>query len=209
MLLEFFIKGMAVGAAIALPVGPVGVLCVSRTIVDGRLAGLVSGLGAVAGDAVFGIVAAFGLTFVSNWLLGYEPWLAAVGALFLLVLGARAVLAPPPAARVAPPDPESLLGDFVSTFVLTLANPITLLAFLGIFAAIGLGGAHGFGDAELLVFGVGTGSLLWWLALGFGVARFFSALQPRDLIWINRGSGGILLLCGAGLLIALARHHIG
>jgi threonine/homoserine/homoserine lactone efflux protein len=210
MLLGFFLKGLAVGAVIAVPIGPVGVICVRRTILDGRLAGLVSGLGAAAGDALFGIVAAFGLTFVAKSLLGYGRWLTAGGACFLLVLGARALFARPLAARAAPPDPESLLGDFLSTFVLTLANPITLLTFLGIFAAIGLAGSHAtLGDASMLVLGVFTGSLIWWLALAFGVARIFSALAPRDLAWINRTSGGILLLSGMALLIALVRYHIG
>jgi threonine/homoserine/homoserine lactone efflux protein len=208
--LGFFLKGLAVGAAIAVPVGPVGVLCVRRTIVEGRPAGLVSGLGAAAGDAVFAFVAAFGLTFVSNWLLGYQQWLTAGGACFLLVLGGRTLIAEAPAGGAARQDPENLLGDFVSTLVLTVANPITILALLSIFAAIGLGGAQAtIGDAAMAVLGVFLGSLLWWLALGFGVARFVSALSARDLRWVNRGLGGILLLSGAGLLIALARNHIG
>jgi threonine/homoserine/homoserine lactone efflux protein len=210
VLLGFLLKGVAVGTVIALPIGPVGVLCVRRTIVDGRLAGLVSGFGAAAGDALFAIVSAFGLTFVSNWLLGYKPWLAAGAACFLLVLGGRAILAAPPAARDAQPDPENLFGDFVSTFLLTLANPITMLSVFGIFAALGLGGTHAtLSHAAMLVFGVFAGSLVWWLALSFGVAQFFSALRPRHLAWINRGCGGILLLSGAGLLIALVQHHIG
>jgi threonine/homoserine/homoserine lactone efflux protein len=209
MLLEFFLKGVAAGTVIGLPVGPVGVLCLRRTLVEGRLAGLVSGLGAAAGDTFFGIVAAFGLGFVSNWLLGWRPWLTAGGACFLLVLGARAIFAEPmgDAERY---DRENLLGDFVSTFVLTLANPITLLAFLGIFAAVGFGAPHpALGDAAMLVSGVFIGSLAWWLALAVWGGRFLSALRPRERKRINRGAGGLLLLAGVGLLIALARYHIG
>jgi threonine/homoserine/homoserine lactone efflux protein len=210
MLLGFFLKGLAIGGVIALPVGPVGIICVRRTIFEGRLAGLVSGLGAAVGDAFIGSVAAFGLTFVANSLLGYATSLTAGAACFLMVLGLRALFARPSTALTGPPDPESLFGDFLSTFVLTLANPVTMLSVFGIFAAIGLGAAHAtVGDGTMLVFGVFTGSLLWWLALSFGVARFFSALQSRDLAWINRCSGGILLLSGMGLLIALARRHIG
>jgi threonine/homoserine/homoserine lactone efflux protein len=210
MLLGFFLKGLSVGAVIAVPIGPVGVICVRRTILDGRLVGLASGLGAAAGDALFGTVAAFGLSFVAKSLLGYESLLTAGGACFLLVLGGRALFARPLAARAAPPDPESLVGDFLSTFALTVANPITLLTCLGIFAAIGLGGSHAtLGDAAMLVLGVFTGSLIWWVALAFGVARIFPALAPRDLAWINRTSGGILLLSGVALLIALVRSHIG
>lgn len=210
MLLGFFLKGAAVGAVLALPLGPVGILCLRRTLLYGRLAGLVSGLGAAVGDMVFGVVAAFGLTFVSNWLLGYEAWLAAGGACFLLLLGGRALIAAPPTRRATPADRDSLFGDFVSTLLLTLANPFTLLAFLGIFAALGLGGARAtLRHAAALVVGVWSGSLLWWLALTFAMAPLVANLSARNLAWINRGSGGILLLCGAGLLLALARHHIG
>jgi threonine/homoserine/homoserine lactone efflux protein len=209
MLLGLFLKGVAVGAAIAVPVGPVGVLCVRRTLVGGRLAGVVSGLGAAAGDTLFGIVAAFGLSFVSGWLLDVSSWLAAGGGCFLLVLGARAILFEPPGDS-APDDRRNLFGDFVSTLLLTLANPLTILVFFGVFATLGFAGAQATpGHAAILVSGVCAGSLIWWLTLGFGVARFLAALSRHDRNWIGRGAGGILLLSGAGLLIALARTHIG
>lgn len=209
MLLEAFLKGVAVGAVIAFPVGPVGALCVRRTLVEGRLAGIVSGLGAAAGDTLFGIVAAFGLGFVSRWLLDYRSWLTAGGACFLLILGALAIFGEPPGGT-APDDRRNLLGDFVSTFLLTLANPLTILVVFGIFAALGFAGAQApLGHAAMLVLGVCAGSLVWWLALGFGVARFLSAMPLHVRKWIGRGAGGILVLSGAGLLIALARTHIG
>src|SRR5260370_37463252 len=91
MLLVFFLKGIMVGIVIAVPVGPVGVVCVRRTIFEGKLAGFVSGLGAATADAVFGIIAGFGLTVVSDWLLGYQEWLWAARAGFLLIIGGRAV----------------------------------------------------------------------------------------------------------------------
>ena len=84
MLLGFLLKGIVVGIVIAVPVGPVGVLCVRRTILEGRLAGFVSGLGAATADAIFGIIAAFGLTFVSDWLMSYEQWLRGAGGCYLL-----------------------------------------------------------------------------------------------------------------------------
>src|SRR6201998_3077210 len=170
MLFFFFVKGLAVGVIIAVPVGPVGVMCVRRTIFSGRLAGFVSGLGAATADAIFGFIAAFGLTFVSDWLIGYHQWLRIAGGCYLLYVGGSALLAEPESKQSSEPDAEGLLRDFLSTFALTLTNPITILAFLGIFSALGLSGADAtFARAAILVLGVWLGSLLWWLAVALGL----------------------------------------
>ena len=117
MLLVFLLKGIVVGIVIAVPVGPVGVMCVRRTIFEGKLAGFVSGLGAATADAVFGFIAAFGLTFVSDWLIGYQQWLRVVGGCYLLYVGGSALLAEPEAKSTRNRDAEGLLRDFPSTFV--------------------------------------------------------------------------------------------
>ena len=198
-----------VGVVIAVPVGPVGVICVRRTIFEGREAGFISGLGAATADALFGCIAAFGLTFVSDWLIGYHQWLRIAGGCYLLYVGGRALLAAPEARRTSEPDTEGLLRAFLSTFVLTLTNPITILAFLGIFSALGLSGADAtFARAAILVLGVWLGSLLWWLALTFGLGSLFRSFEAHHLKWINRGSGTILLLSGAGLLAAPLIAHM-
>ena len=204
MLLAFFLKGIVVGVVIAVPVGPVGVLCVHRSILEGKLAGFVSGLGAATADAIFGIIAAFGLTFVADWLMSYEQWLRGAGGCYLLYIGGRAFAAEPPTELESEDNPETLLRDFASTFVLAVINPITILAFLGIFAAIGLGGAQAtFGHASILVLGVWVGSLLWWLLLSFGIGRVRHSIEPHHLAWISRGSGAILLFSGVALLITV------
>ena len=168
-MLAFLWKGVLVGLIIAVPVGPVGVLCIRRTIFNGRLAGFVSGIGAATADAIFGIIAGFGLTFVSNLLLDYQEWLRIGGAGFLLFVGISAFTAEPLAGTQSQRDPETLLADFASTFALTLTNPITILAFLAIFAGIGFTGDDAtLGGAAILVFGVWLGSLLWWAGLAFG-----------------------------------------
>ncbi len=201
MLLVFLLKGIAVGIVIAVPVGPVGVLCVRRTIFEGKQAGFVSGLGAATADALFGFIAAFGLTFVSDWLLDYQHWLRLAGGCYLIYLGGAALLARHAAETHQKPDTEGLLRDYLSTFALTLTNPITILAFLGIFSAVGLAGEQAtLGRAAILVFGVWLGSLLWWLTLTLGLGLVFRSLGPRHLVWINRGSGVILLLSGGALL---------
>jgi threonine/homoserine/homoserine lactone efflux protein len=201
MLLVFLLKGIVVGIIIAVPVGPVGVMCVRRTIFEGRVAGFVSGLGAATADSLFGFIAAFGLTFISDWLIDYQHWLRVAGGCYLIYIGGSALFTKPEAKADREPDAESLLRDYLSTFVLTLTNPITILAFIGIFSALGLSGEQATpGRAAILVLGVWLGSMLWWLALSFGLGSLFRSFGPRHLVWINRGSGIILLLSGAALL---------
>jgi len=209
MLLAFLLKGIIVGMIIAIPTGPVGVLCVRRTILSGKLAGFMSGMGAATADAVFGVIAGFGLTVISDWLLGYQDWLRIIGAGFLLYMGSAAIWTEP---HVRPPsglDPD-LWRYYVSTFLLTITNPITILAFVAIFAAVGFTGREAtLGAAAIMVLGVWLGSLLWWLALSFGAGLFRKSLDYRHLTWMNRGSGGILVLCGVALIGTLLREHFG
>ncbi len=208
MVFAFFLKGVAVGVVIAIPVGPVGILCMRRALFDGRLAGLVSGLGAATADAFFGIIAASGLTAVSGLLFDYKEWLRLAAAGFLVYIGAAALRASPPPGPVQPRGRETLLADFASTFALTITNPVTLLVFLAVFAALGLSGAAiTFGRALILVAGVWTGSFLWWLLLSVGAGIFSQFLAPRHLQVINRGLGGLLLISGFALLGVFLYAH--
>ena len=209
MLVGFLLKGIIVGVIIAVPVGPVGVLCIRRTILSGKLAGFLSGMGAATADAVFGIIAGFGLTVISDWLLDYQNWLRVVGAGFLLYLGSSAFLKEAEIGRASGRDAD-LLRYYVSTFLLTITNPVTILAFLAVFTAAGFSGRHAtLAGAAVLVFGVWIGSLLWWLALTAGAGVFRKSFGRRHLQWINRGSGGILVLSGIALLGTLLCRHFG
>jgi threonine/homoserine/homoserine lactone efflux protein len=210
MLLAFFLKGVLVGIVIAVPAGPVGVLCIRRTIFHGRMAGFMSGLGASCADAVFGIIAGFGLTVISDLLLDYQNWLRLGGAAFLLYIGVSAFTADPLAGTQTQRDPEGLLADFASTFALTITNPITIIAFLAIFAGIGLTGPEAtLSRAALLVLGVWIGSLTWWAALAFCAGMVRLSFHRHHLVWINRGSGGILVVSGVALLGSLLFRHFG
>src|SRR5438067_4727220 len=190
MLLGFLLKGMLVGLIIAVPTGPVGVLCIRRTIFHGRLAGFVSGLGAASADAIFGIIAAFGLSVISELLLDYQQWLRLGGAGFLLFLGITAFASDPLEGTQNQRDPEDLFADYASTFALTITNPITILAFLAIFAAIGFAGDQAtLATAATLVLGVWLGSLLWWAGLSAGAGLLRLQFRHNHLVWINRTSG--------------------
>ena len=199
MLLVTLLKGIVVGIVIALPVGPVGVLCVRRTLYEGPVFGFVSGLGAATADMIFGIIAGFGLTFIRDWLLTFQDWLGVAGGAFLLVIGLRALLAPT-AAEPEPLSGEALLSAYASTFALTITNPLTILAFAAIFAKAGVSEATGFAGVAVLVVGVFLGSLVWWIGLSFGIGSFGRAAGAVRLVWLNRVAGVILTLSGCGLL---------
>lgn len=195
-------KGMVIGLAIAAPVGPVGVLCIRRTLANGRVFGFISGLGAASADAIYGAIAALGLTFVSTFLIEGEAWLRALGGAFLLGLGAKIFLEQP-AERVAPTGGSGLPGAYASTFLLTLTNPTTILSFAAIFAGLGAGGGtEDYFSAALLVLGVFLGSALWWLILSGGVGLLHTKLSPGGLRWVNRVSGVVVAVLG---LLALSR----
>jgi threonine/homoserine/homoserine lactone efflux protein len=204
MLLIALLKGIAVGIVIALPVGPVGVLCVRRTLFEGPSYGFVSGLGAATADMIFGVIAGFGLTIVRDFMLRYQDWFGAAGGVFLIAVGIKAFTK----ANDAEPEPvdgEAHFTAYVSTFALTITNPITILAFAGIFAKVGISQGAGFLDTGALIGGVFLGSLLWWLGLSFGIAGLRRRAGMVRLTWLNRISGAILTLSGLGLLGAALR----
>lgn len=194
-------KGLVAGFIIAAPVGPVGVLCVQRTLQQGRVAGLMSGLGAAVADAAYGCIAAFGLSLISGWLQAHETLFRVGGGLFLLFMAWRmlgAALHPAPAVVVAGSYTERPIACFVSTFILTATNPITIVAFLGIFAFFGIGSFGLSHDmAAWLVLGVFAGSSVWWLSLAGLAGAFRQRLGNGGLKWINGLSG--LLMLGFGL----------
>lgn len=193
-----FLAGIVIGFSIAAPVGPIGVLCIRRTLADGRLHGLVSGLGAASADAIYGSIAGFGLTAISGFLIAQGDWLRLIGGAFLVYLGMR-TFATEPSERPARAAGRGLAGAYASTFALTLTNPVTILSFAAVFAGLGLAGRNAsYGAAIALVAGVFAGSAAWWLLLSGGVSLFRAAFTPRRMRWINRLSGAVLI--GFGLL---------
>jgi threonine/homoserine/homoserine lactone efflux protein len=207
-LLIDLLKGVAVGIVIALPVGPVGLLCIRRTLFQGAVYGFVSGLGAATADTIFGIVAGFGLTIVRDFMLRYQDWFGTAGGVFLLCVGIRALLQGGE-REPEPVEEEAVLGAYASTFALTITNPITILAFAAIFAKLGASEAGALLDTALLVAGVFGGSLLWWLGLSFGIAGLRRVVGRVSLVWLNRISGSLLALSGLGLLAAALLSFAG
>jgi len=193
-----FLQGLVLGFSIAVPVGPIGLLCLRRSLAHGRLSGLVSGLGAATADALYGLVAALGLTAVTHFLLAYQRPLQLTGALFLLYLGVATLRSSPPVTAAPAAPASTLASDYLSTLFLTLANPLTILSFLGIFAGLGVGtsAATPF-SAFTLVLGVFLGSAAWWLILSLTASTLGTRLQPHRFRVLNISSG--LLLAAFGL----------
>lgn len=197
-------KGLILGLSIAAPVGPIGILCIRRTLAMGRLVGLVSGLGAATADGVYGCVAGFGLTAISDFLTNQSMVLRIVGGLFLCYLGVKTFLAKPSseASEVMAEDgagtlPRSLVTAYGSTFALTLTNPATILSFAAIFAGLGIVEAgQDYAQSAVLVLGVFLGSALWWLFLSGSVSLLRSRIKPTHMCWLNRLSGIVLLVFG-------------
>ncbi|HEX4840498.1 MAG TPA: LysE family transporter [Rhabdochlamydiaceae bacterium] len=171
MSLDFLLKGIILGFSIAAPVGPIGVLCIRKTLQFGRFSGLCSGLGAAFADSLYAVIAAFGLTVISNFLLAGQFWFRLIGGCFLLYLGWKTFISKPASDSKNVPH-TTLLNDFISTFFLTITNPMTILSFLAVFAGLGLSSVHGdYFQAGGLVLGVFLGSAAWWLLLSEGLQQ--------------------------------------
>jgi threonine/homoserine/homoserine lactone efflux protein len=208
---SILLRGLIIGFSIAAPVGPIGVLCIRRTLAEGRLAGFVSGLGAATADAVYGSIAAFGLTLITSFLLQQSFWLRAVGGIFLLYLGIKTFISKPePVVELtnSAGTRQNLFGDYASTFFLTLTNPLTILSFAGIFAGLGLG-SNTYGNylsAITLVLGVFFGSATWWFILSGITSLFHKKMSSQLMLWVNRISGAIIILFGILALVSLVQR---
>ncbi len=199
-----FVKGIAIGLAVAAPVGPVGILCVQRTLHDGLAHGLATGFGAATADALFGAVAGFGLASVAAELMQQEAILRLLGALVLTGLAARTWMRRLPATATSAPTPERLVSDYGSGLAITLSNPMTILGIIGIFAALGLQ-ELAVGRGATLIAGLALGSALWWLGLSSAARLFRRRLGRSGLGWLNRIAALMLLAFAViALLVAFA-----
>ena len=217
--MELFAKGLVIGLVIAAPVGPIGFLCISRTLEYGAVVGLATGLGAATADAVYGAVAAFGLMQVAVTLSEQDTLLRVVGGLALCLIGLRTLFladrrernsaatkfAPGPGLKFANrPVGHGVTGHFGSSFLLTLANPATILGFLAFFAAVGWArdlDTHT--GALIMVIGVFLGSAVWWLGLAGATALLSNRMGDRQRVWIQRVSGMVILGFGVFALLSV------
>jgi len=191
----FFLKGIAIGFIMAIPIGPIGIMCIRKTLTEGRLSGLIIGLGAATADLFYGCVAAFGLTVISDTLTDQRIWIRIAGGALLFFLGVKTF-------RAHPKDPKlkttgsGRLRSYLTVVFLTLTNPLTIFAFIAVFAAFGLGDGLSFFSAAILVAGVFIGSCLWFLLLSSGTILFRKKLDLVGLKWVNKIAGILIIISG-------------
>lgn len=194
------LQGIVLGLAIAAPVGPIGILCIRRTLEHGPAMGFATGMGAAVADTIYGAIAAFGVSAAIGFLRGHEIVFQLIGGGFLLAVAVRTFQQRPAAEErevAAAPDARTWIGGFMTGLSLTLTNPATIMAFVAIFAGFGLGGNLGRFDAATMVLGVFLGSSLWWLTLSSGIAAVRHRISDQRLLLLNHCTG--VALAGFGL----------
>ena len=197
-----FARTLVLGLLVAVPVGPMGILCIQRTMAHGWRGGAVTGIGIASADAIYAGLAAFGLTTVSHWMVAYQAYISSVGGLALVWLGWRAIAARPTQDVARASDSRRLKSLYASAMGLTLTNPMTIIFFAAIFASAGLSAQAGTGSALAVTLGVAGGSLSWWLTLATGVSIVRHAVSERLISVLNRISGGLIIAFGVFALVS-------
>ncbi len=193
MSLIYLLDGIIVGFSASVPLGPIGVLCIQRTLNRGRLAGFVSGLGAAMSDTIYAIVAGFSLSLVLDVIEAQMFWLQLAGAIILIVMGVKIFLTNPAIQlRRQKNKNTSLIQDFVSTFIITITNPLAIFLFIAAFSVVG--GEKQFDMQLMLVSGVFIGAASWWLTLTSLVGLFRKKINLRRLYWINKIAGSTIVI---------------
>lgn len=183
--------------------GPIGVLCIRRTLAYGWLVGLVTGVGAASADAFYASLAGFGLTFIAKLFIDQAVWIRLIGGIFLCYLGVKIFQTNPRNPAAIETEEVGLMSAYASAFLLTVTNPMTILSFAAIFAGLGLGNqAVGLLSASILISGVFVGSVAWWLTLSGIVSLFREHLDQQSMRWVNRISG--LVILGFGLIAVVS-----
>jgi threonine/homoserine/homoserine lactone efflux protein len=202
--IELLIGGIIVGLMIAVPVGPVNILCIRRTIGAGWRSGVISGVGAAAADMLYGGIAGFSITLVIQFLVREQFWIRLFGGILLVLIGIWYFFKRPTPLDAQLQDRESAYSDIRSTFLLTLTNPTTVLSFLALLAALGMGNPRHWWLTVFLVGGVFCGSMLWWIVLSVIVNHFRDRFNDRLLLLMNRFAG--LAIGGFGVAAFVFRR---
>lgn len=207
MNLEFLYKGLLLGFSVAAPIGPIGVLCINRTINKNFIAGFVSGLGAATADLIYGLIAGLGLTVISTFLINQKFWIQIIGLFFLFHIGIKTIIKKDNDIEFKSVTDKGLLKDYFSTLILTITNPMTILFFIAVFAGLGLSVTiNGFYSIIQLVLGVFVGSCIWWLFLSGLTDRLKTRISKRILKKTDLLSGIMILLFGLFILISLLKE---
>ena len=201
----YLIKGFLIGFVASIPLGPIGVMCIQRTLCNSRRSGFVSGLGAALADSIFATVAFFSLSVVMSFVESNMVIVKVIGGITVIMVGMVIFLKNPVMQiRRNRAGKGSLWSDFLSLFFVTLANPAFILIFLALFAAVGVSSSGlPFGQGALMLLGVLCGASFWWFTLSSVISLFRHKIRPRHLLWINRISGALIVTLGAAAILSI------
>lgn len=202
---EFLIKGLIIGFLASIPLGPVGVLCIQRTINKGRFSGFISGLGAATIDSFFALVASLGLTYIINFIEEQQFFIQLIGGGILIFLGVKIFNTNPiKQIRRHRRKKNKLIEDYFSVLFLTLSNPLAIFLFVAAFAGIGIVTSHDSSfKSSIIVGGVFFGAALWWSILSFFVDLFRKKFRLKQLWWINKIAGVLIIVFGVVSMISV------
>ena len=204
MSITLLLQGILMGLVVAVPVGPLGLLCINRALAMGPTYGLFSGLGVATADALAAAIAALSITLVSGFLSEYQLILRLIGGAFLCYLG-YTIYRTEPVTQARIKDINGLFGAYATTFFLTFSNPVTILSFVAIYAGWHVPSLNGqYIAAATLTIGVFIGSALWWVVLFIGLEAFHEKFNLRFLFWVHRVSGAIIAALGVVVLFSLS-----
>jgi threonine/homoserine/homoserine lactone efflux protein len=200
----FILTAFGIGIAVSAPLGPIGVLCIQRTMNKGFISGLVSGFGAAMADVIYAIIAGFGISMIKDFLIEYQMPIRVAGSLFLAYVGYRIFMAnPAKEVRRLRNEGQNYYKDFGTSFLVTISNPITIIAFGAIFAGFDMVDKQsGFFSILVLIVLVFAGALSWWLALISVVSLFRKRIRLRNLLWINRVTGILIILFALYIILS-------
>jgi threonine/homoserine/homoserine lactone efflux protein len=200
----FLVNGLGFGVMVSAPLGPLGVLCIQRTINKGFLSGFISGFGAALADIIYASIAGFGISIIADFLEAQQLIIRALGGIILIILGYMIFMSNPiNQLRRHKTKKSSYLGDFISSFFITITNPLTVVVFGVAFTSVGLNEGHSLQSVILILAGVFFGALFWWMGLTFLVNVFRSKIRLRNLWWINKITGVLVAIFGFVVFISI------
>jgi len=205
MIPAIFIKGIIIGLLVSAPLGPIGIMCIQRTLNRGYMAGFVSGLGAAAADTIFAVIASFGLTIIINFIEEKHIYFQILGGIFVLYTGYRIFNTNPvKQLRLQRLSKARLSQDFASVFLLTISNPMAILLFIAIMAALKVAnGLLSLFELSILIAGVVGGAILWWFVLASIANRFRKRIRLKSIWWLNKITGSVVFLFGLVVIFSI------
>ena len=204
MIVEYFLKGIILGLIVSAPLGPLGILCIQRTINRGFLSGLVTGIAAAMADLLYALIAGFGISVIATFFDENQIAIRIIGGIIVIFLGIRIYISNPAKQfRRQKTQKRNYISDYISGFIITTTNPMVIVIFGAAFASLGIGEAEYNKSIAITITGIFTGAISWWISLTVVVNIFREKVNLRKLWWINKITGVLAILFGLGIILSV------